>query len=151
MIEELKLINRKTGDTSIISNMMDIEYDENGQFLRCSNDEGREQNLLKMIFTGKLINGYGTGIKKMLGTKNLTFMRTNLLINILGGLNKMKEAQLRFMNSNPTYNKKNIISTVLNIFTNKTNNTSVNCSLKVIDLDTEIKGKNTVSDINVNV
>lgn len=151
MIEEIKLINRSNDDLSEMTGKMDIDYDETGNFLRTTGEEGRNQNLLKLVFTNKLVNGYGVGIKKMLGVKNLTFLRTNLLTNILTGLNKLKTSQLKFNTQYPTYDKQNIISSVLNVYTTRGSNVDMNVNIKLIDLDTEIKNKSKVSETNINV
>lgn len=133
MIEDLKLVNR-TYDSinqSPFQSSSDIDIDETGNFVRCTDYEGIELVALKAIITSLQLNGYGTDAVKILGKKNLTFLRGKLMADVVQSLSTVKKAQLKFLSSNPTYNRKAIVDKILAIKVDRTSNTGLQCMLSI--------------------
>lgn len=152
MIQELKLVNRLESDAdetneTPFKGFSDIEYDENGHFLRCTGEEGLEQNILKSAITEVQPNGYGTSVSTLLGKKNLDFIRGKLMTEILSSYNTLKKNQLNFLSQHNTYDKKNIISKVLNIKIDKGEKTTLDVSLKIYSLENQLKNSNNLQEV----
>ena len=147
MIEELKLVNRNDEDSDFnetpFNGSSDIDFTESGSIVRCTGEEGLEQNLLKAILTGIQPNGYGTTeVYGLLGKKNIEYVRTKLLYEIISTFNILKKNQLRYLSSASTYNKQNIIAETTNIKTDKIKNTSFRVTFKVRSLDNQLINEN---------
>ena len=155
MIEELKLINRNDEINDLnetpFNGSSDIDFNENGNFVRCTEEEGLEQNVLKAILTGVQLNGYGTEIYSLLGKKNIEFLRSKLMYEILSTFHTLKNNQLSYLSQFPTYNKTSVIGEIFNIKTEKKDKTSFRVSLKIMSLDSKIKNDEFVNDINFEV
>lgn len=152
MIQELKLYNRSPDTTEVnqtpFSGKSDISFDIYGNFVKCTGEEGLEQNSLKALLTDTQLDGYGTDARKLLGKKNLEYVRGKLLYQILSTLDTLKTAQLQFLSKHPTYDKRNIVADVLNVKVDKKTNTSIICSLKVQSLQKKLVNSQNLDEIN---
>ena len=152
MIEEIKLTSRNleedTTNQTPFNGSSDIEFDDSGNIVRCKDDEGLEQNLLKAVLTSVQNNGYGTDMFSLLGKKNIEFIRGKLMYDVITSISLLKKFQFSYLNEFKTYNKRNIISTIFNIKSDKKNKTSLQVSLKVQSLDSQLKNTKKLEEIN---
>lgn len=153
MISELKLFSRTEDgviDFTPFQSSADIEYDQFGFPIRCTSEEGLEQNLLKSVLTStQSEDGYGTDFKSIIGKKNLDFIRVKLMQEILSSLSVLRKYQLDFLSKNPTYDKKNIIGSVVNIKTSQISGTSFVVSTKIRSQNDLDKNTDTLQESNI--
>lgn len=155
MIEEIKLVNRNleedtTNDTPF-NGSSDIDFDDTGNIIKCVDEEGLEQNLLKAVLTSTQTNGYGTDMFSLLGKKNIELIRGKLMYNILTSLNFLKKVQSNYLKQHATYNKKSMVANIFNIKSSKQTQTDLRVSLKVQSLDSLLKNEQKLEEVNFNV
>lgn len=152
MIQELKLVNRDTEgyitNETRFNGSADIDFDSSGNMVRCTGEEGLEQNILKAVLTSTQENGYGTDMFSILGKKNIEFIRGKLMYEILSTFEILRKNQLNYLSQFPTYDKKNIAIRTFNIQSTKKQKTDLGVSLKVQSLDSYLKNKNSLDEVN---
>lgn len=155
MIEEIKLVNRNleedTTNETPFNGSSDITFDDSGNIVRCVDEEGLEQNLLKAVLTSTQLNGYGTDMFSLLGKKNIELIRGKLMYNVLTSLNFLKKIQSSYLQQFPTYNKKSIISNIFNIKSDKRTKTDLKVSIKIQSLDSQTKNLKKLEEVNFNI
>ena len=151
MIEELKLVNRIEGlNQTPFQSSADIDIADDGSFVTCENYDGIEQVVLKAILTSLQANGYGTDVSKMLGKKNLTYLRGKVMTDVVQSLMKVKDSQMSFLKEYPTYNRKSIIDTILSIKVDRVDNTRIQSTIDIQSLyDATLNKNNTKSIISI--
>lgn len=153
MIEEVKLIPRKENiitEDLPFNGFSDINYDPYGNWEKCVGDEGLAQNFSKAILTYSN-KGYGTFFKKLLGKKNLNFIKGKMLSDVVTSLDTLKKNQLSFLNNFPTYNKKSIVGNLYNLIVFKSSPQNLHINVKLSSLDEENKGKVVLDESNISI
>lgn len=156
MIEDIKLFNR-ISDSDVtnqtpFNSSADINFDENGNFVKCENsDEGIEQNLLKAVLTNLQIDGYGTDIVKLIGSQNHAYIKGKMLNEVTTAISVLKKYQMDFYKDNPTYNKKSIINDILYLYVTDYDKTSIDVDVKIQSYYDYLKNQLSLKPIQINI
>ena len=87
---DVHLVPRESSDPTFENGRMSILLNDVGDPVTVTGQEALEQDVLKTIFTSSQADGYGTLIRKAIGTKNTLVFRTITMYTILAGLKKLQ-------------------------------------------------------------
>lgn len=132
---DILLVPRTHGDAHFEEGKMTIELDNVGDPKKVTGQAALEQDVLKAIFTGTQTDGYGTCVKRALGTKNQQAFRAIIVYTIMSSLKMLRDIQFRYMAANPlTFRGQRVLSGVDIINVGYPDNVS---TLIAVDLHTE--------------
>jgi len=149
-ITDIKLVSRtpkELVDQTEFKSDSDIDFDVYGEVVLCTPEEGLEQNLLKAVLTDKQPDGYGTSFKSLIGRPNTDFVRVSLMHEILSSVDTLKSSQVTYLKRNPTYDKKSIIGSMVNIKGNRISKTGFEVTCKLRSLNDIEKNTNSLQQV----
>ncbi len=88
-LQDIKLVPRDASDANFSPGRMTVDLGGDGNPVLIEDFDALDQDVMKAIFTGAQVDGYGTVIKQVVGDKNLGVVQAMLTYTVIGSLQKL--------------------------------------------------------------